>query len=73
MIINYHIEATVLVHNRDQGDNLSERGYNDTIRAVYSKDLIKFGGSRGGLQTTAMYYQNNWPTLHTKDKEYQVS
>ncbi|KAJ3416308.1 Structural maintenance of chromosomes protein 6 [Chytridiales sp. JEL 0842] len=72
MILNYRIEALVLVNTRHEGDAIAVRGFNNRIRGVFSRDLLKFGGQRGGLQTNVMNYRREWPVMQMTNRQSQV-
>ncbi|KAI9340178.1 hypothetical protein DFJ73DRAFT_559887 [Zopfochytrium polystomum] len=59
LVLHASIERTVLVHTRREGDAIAERGFHGrNIVGVYTADLLKMGGGRGGLSTTALHRSN---------------
>ncbi|KAJ3194735.1 hypothetical protein HK101_002016 [Irineochytrium annulatum] len=56
LVLNGHIENTVLVDTRQQGDALSLEGnlHRRKIGAIYTKDNVRLGGRNGGLMTTGV-------------------
>ncbi|KAJ1554177.1 Structural maintenance of chromosomes protein 6, partial [Cladochytrium tenue] len=63
LVLNSKIEKTVLVHTRQEGDEIAERGFGGrNIASVYTKDCLRMGGGRGGLITTVMNGDRGGPS-----------
>ncbi|KAJ3416307.1 Structural maintenance of chromosomes protein 6 [Chytridiales sp. JEL 0842] len=72
MILNYRIEALVLVKTRHEGDSIAVRGFNSRLRGVYSMELVRHGGLRGGLQTTVLYERREGHVMQVTNQQSHV-
>ncbi|KAI8917698.1 P-loop containing nucleoside triphosphate hydrolase protein [Powellomyces hirtus] len=63
LVINHHIEQTVLVHTRDEGHRITSPSFPRNIIGVYTQDGFQVGNRGGGLSTQAPTLYRGQPRL----------
>ncbi|KAJ3155633.1 Structural maintenance of chromosomes protein 6 [Geranomyces variabilis] len=63
LIVNHHIEQTVLVHTRDKGHQITSPSFPRNVLGVYTRDCFQVGNRGGGLSTQAAQMYRGPPRL----------